>query len=817
MNKVFFKNNKNTFAALAFIAIFVIVFGFALHAIAAAAPGETATTNLAATPWWSGGMKYVVAGFGALGVVIMQIIGAFAYLIGLLFDFAIDQNMAFGINMPVITIGWTIARDVANIFFILVLLTIAIMTILRISSYQAKTMFFKFVVIALLINFSLSFGLILIDFTNILGKGFYDAMRPGGQSISTTIINGTNIQNIWNLQPASAASQQSFFDTVLGSLPLGLGALYNSTKGFIGLATLSFEQAVAFAKIAWGNTIILAIMIFVMLVASIFLIIRVAVLAILLVVSPIAFIAMILPKAEHIWQKWWSTFFSHAFFFPAFLFLMYFSVLFVTRITKLAPAANFMDSPPLFIGYVVAVVMMIGALIIAKQMGVYGADAVMKTATTGRQWVAGYVGMQTIGRLGEKLQQNKTVQSTRVGRQFSAAMANTGAKTAHSRVQVGEEKAQWLAKQAAGKDSSDWINGMKALGGSGREKFIQSIPEQARGKFMADLKKSDPAMYDATMNTLKVRLGAKQLKDFEKAEMQDGLKNQRGAAMGTYVDGMNEDEQKKNFKAMTDSQRTDLLEAWHGDSAKLGKIQGWKETELDLEEQDKFTQNVLKRSSNAALGNYMNKLKTDNRPVEIENILSKLSSQQQVQLWNNAFKGGAESLKNFDEMMGRMSADIQANYHKAFAPMLQSKSAKDAAPMWTSLPPEVQQSMGSAAPEKVKSIYYTKLATPQESTQMRESIIKTIQESGSADKYTRQGSTDAGLWKQRLGGPPPKIVIKDHTPPTPPPTPPPPPPKQQPPPSGPTIIMPSQGFGGGPKTSGTSGQSPPPSAEDNKK
>src|SRR3989338_3122197 len=681
--------NKKILAGLTFIGIFAIVFSVVFFASAAQAPapapGGSAPTDLQASPWWSLAAKYAVGGFGAIGVAIMQILALLAWLIGGGFDYAIDLKLDFSSNMSVITIGWTIARDIANIFFILVLLTIAIMTILRVSSYQAKTMFFKFVVVALLINFSLSFGLILIDFTNILGKGFYEAMKPGGQSISTTITSGAKLQSVWNFQSASAVSQSNFQSIVLSAAPAGIGTLYNVIKGLFGTATDTFEQAVAFAKIAWGNTILLAVLLFVMIVATAFLIKRIAVLAILLVVSPIAFIAMILPKAEHISQKWWSTFFSHAFFFPAFLFLMYFSVLFVTRITKLAPAANFMDSPPLFIGYVVAVVMMIGALIIAKQMGVYGADAVMKTATTGRQWVAGYVGMQTIGRLGEKLQQNKTVQSSRVGRQFSAAMANTGAKTAHSRVQVGEEKAQWLAKQAAGKDSSDWINGMKALGGSGREKFIQSIPEQARGKFMADLKKSDPAMYDATMNTLKVRLGAKQLKDFEKAEMQDGLKNQRGAAMGTYVDGMNEDEQKKNFKAMTDSQRTDLLEAWHGDSAKLGKIQGWKETELDLEEQDKFTQNVLKRSSNAALGNYMNKLKTDNRPVEIENILSKLSSQQQVQLWNNAFKGGAESLKNFDEMMGRMSADIQANYHKAFAPMLQSKSAKDAAPMWTSL------------------------------------------------------------------------------------------------------------------------------------
>src|SRR3989338_2463295 len=621
--------NKKILAGLTFIGIFAIVFSVVFFASAAQAPapapGGSAPTDLQASPWWSLAAKYAVGGFGAIGVAIMQILALLAWLIGGVFDYAIDLNLDFSSNMSVITIGWTIARDIANIFFILVLLTIAIMTILRVSSYQAKTMFFKFVVIALLINFSLSFGLILIDFTNILGKGFYDAMRPGGQAISTTIISGAKLQNVWNFQQPPAGSQQNFKNLVMSSIPGGIGTLYDVLTKLFGTATDTLEQAVAFAKIAWGNTILLAVMIFVMIVATAFLLIRVAVLAILLVVSPIAFIAMILPKAEHIWQKWWSTFFSHAFFFPSFLFLMYFSVLFVSRISSAAASSNFLNSPELLTGYFIAIVMMIGALIIAKQMGVYGADAVMKTATTGRQWVAGYAGRNTIGRFGERLQQNQTLQSTRMGRKFTAAMAGTGGKsTGSSMRQIREEKAEWLAKQSP----AEWAKGYKNLGASGREKFIQSIPEQARGKFLADLKANDPAMYDATMNTLKVRLGAKQLKDFEKAEMQYGMKGLKGAALAGHIGSMSPDEQKKNFKAMADSQRSDLANEWASSPANMTKLKDWADSELDLAEQGKFFEESGRRMLQDTT-----KIATifDTLPEEFKNSIIEKGSKEDLQ------------------------------------------------------------------------------------------------------------------------------------------------------------------------------------------
>ena len=630
----FFIKNKKVFSALAFIAVFVIVFSVASYASAAVpdtkapapAPAGAATTDLQGSPWWSWAAKYAVGAFGAIGVAFMQLLALFAALVGGVFDYAVDMNLNFSTNMGVITDGWKISRDIANIFFILVLLSIAIMTILRVSSYQAKTMFFKFVVVALLINFSLSFGLILIDFTNILGKGFYEAMKPGGQSISTTITSGAKLQSVWNFQSASAVSQSNFQSIVLSAAPAGIGTLYNVIKGLFGTATDTFEQAVAFAKIAWGNTILLAVLLFVMIVATAFLIIRIAVLAILLVVSPIAFIAMILPKAEHIWQKWWSTFFSHAFFFPAFLFLMYFSVTFISRISNATQASNFMDAnnPALLMAYFVAVVMMIGSLIIAKQMGAYGADAVMKTATTGRQWVAGYAGSQTIGRLGARLQQSQTMQKTNIGRRFSAAVAGVGSKTAGSYQKTKDEKAEWLSKQAP----SEWAKGYKGLGTSGREKFLQSIPEQARGKFLADLKANDPSMYESTRNTLKVRLGAKQLKDFEKAEMQFGMKGLKGSALATHVNSMNPDEQKKTFKAMDDIQRSDLSNEWASDSKKMADLNDWANSELDLAEQGKFFE-----ASGRRMLQDTNKIASifDSLPEEFKNAVIEKGSKEDLQ------------------------------------------------------------------------------------------------------------------------------------------------------------------------------------------
>ena len=68
--------------------------------------------------------------------------------------------------------AWGIVRDIVNIFFIVSLVYIGIMTILGIHASENKKMVGMVVLIALVINFSLFTTKIVIDASNIMAKGF---------------------------------------------------------------------------------------------------------------------------------------------------------------------------------------------------------------------------------------------------------------------------------------------------------------------------------------------------------------------------------------------------------------------------------------------------------------------------------------------------------------------------------------------------------------------------------------------------------------------------------------------------------------------
>jgi len=97
------------------------------------------------------------------------------YTAGTIFDtmliFSLSNKM---INQPFVTEAWEAVRDVANMAFIFVLLYIAIATILNLGDY--KKLLVNLVIVALVINFSAFFTKIIIDASNIVALGFYNAI-----------------------------------------------------------------------------------------------------------------------------------------------------------------------------------------------------------------------------------------------------------------------------------------------------------------------------------------------------------------------------------------------------------------------------------------------------------------------------------------------------------------------------------------------------------------------------------------------------------------------------------------------------------------
>ena len=79
--------------------------------------------------------------------------------------------------------AWGAVRDIANIFFIITLLYIAIKTILGLNVTDNKRLVGAVIIVALIINFSLFTTKVVIDTSNILAKVFYNNITSKDASI----------------------------------------------------------------------------------------------------------------------------------------------------------------------------------------------------------------------------------------------------------------------------------------------------------------------------------------------------------------------------------------------------------------------------------------------------------------------------------------------------------------------------------------------------------------------------------------------------------------------------------------------------------
>jgi hypothetical protein len=102
-------------------------------------------------------------------------------------------------KLEVVQMGWKICRDFANLFFIAILIYIAFAIILRLQKIDAKKMLFKVITMAIIINFSLMIGGIIIDFSQILFKYFIfsNLSLKTGVGFTNGLAHALNLQSLW--------------------------------------------------------------------------------------------------------------------------------------------------------------------------------------------------------------------------------------------------------------------------------------------------------------------------------------------------------------------------------------------------------------------------------------------------------------------------------------------------------------------------------------------------------------------------------------------------------------------------------------------
>lgn len=193
------------------------------------------------------------------------------------------------IKSQAVTVGWVVVRDIANMFFIIILLVIAIMTILNLESLPYKKALPKLLLMAVFINFSKTICGIIIDFGQVVMLTFVNAFKAAA---GANFIQAFGLDQVMSF----AASTPTYDDAaVMGTMLLGLIVLL----------------------VALGTMLTLLVV----------LIARIIVLWILVILSPFAFLLAASPFGAEYAKEWWKNFTSYVISGPILAFFIWLSLI----------------------------------------------------------------------------------------------------------------------------------------------------------------------------------------------------------------------------------------------------------------------------------------------------------------------------------------------------------------------------------------------------------------------------------------------------------------------------------------------------------
>ncbi|MFH1161706.1 MAG: hypothetical protein V1696_00275 [Candidatus Jorgensenbacteria bacterium] len=342
---------------------------------------------------------------GVIGWIAMTLSGLLLSLGGLIAGAAnYIQTFIVSDQNAIVTVGWTIVRDIANLGFVIVIIVIAFATILRIESYGAKKLLPRLIMAAILVNFSLQIGASIIGFSQVITDFFFTKISLSPGEIGSTLLGAFGPQRFL----AGAKDPGS-------ALAAGASITINLVMG------------------PWLATAFNLIMLFTILVLAFMLIIRFLSLSFLLVIAPITWLFFVIPALQGQFSKWWNKFLQWTFFAPATSFFVYLSFIAAQGLGELWKGAGSatisgVDSiiQSIFIDGVNVILLsgfLIGGLIVAQNMSITGAKGAMSIANKVgggvKKGFAAYAGQQA-------LRGGAAAAGSRWGRQISGGLQGVG-------------------------------------------------------------------------------------------------------------------------------------------------------------------------------------------------------------------------------------------------------------------------------------------------------------------------------------------------------------------------------------------------------
>ena len=395
------------------------------------APSGTNNTNNN-TP--SGGGGNPVDAFGPIFGVIMEL---FAWLMGVagivlndVIYYTVVQMGSYVNGLSALGVTWRILRDIGNIVLIFGFLAVGIATILGIESYGISKRIPTLIIVAILLNFSLFISEAVIDVGNFVATQFYTQIvggqistqtDPGANGISNAIMDTLGLQTLYNLNPKNADNTPQ---------TQGWISEFNSTTMFTAFLAIILFIVGAFVLFSIAFTLVM----------------RFVALLFLVIVAPIGFAGLLVPRLENTAKEWWSQLINQTITAPVLLLMLYIALAVITDAKFLtgfnatksgyggamqgANAGQLASFAGIALAFLVAMGLLLACVVLAKRMGAFGASAATKWAGAASFGVVGFAGRRTIGRVSNRVA--KSIRSSNLGRtEFGrtlAGAADRGAK-----------------------------------------------------------------------------------------------------------------------------------------------------------------------------------------------------------------------------------------------------------------------------------------------------------------------------------------------------------------------------------------------------
>jgi len=435
------------------------------------------------------------------------------------------------INSPVVTKGWTIIRDLANMFFLVMMLVIAFGTVLKIEQYSYKRHLATLLIMAVLVNFSRMICGLIIDLGQVVMLTFMSVIKGVAE---TNFANMLGLNEVLTLSPATEDI------SILGAIGTVFYAL-----------------------------ILVIISLVVCLVFLVILVFRIVMLWILVAISPIAFIGQVLPGMQQYARQWWQKFTHQVIVGPVLAFFLWLTLA-VGQVTttgenlpitehfkqglpleqqqeltsgvgkrvggvaggggELTASLSKMGTADRLMGFAITIAMLIGGLMAAQQLGVAGSQMAGKAMSKIQAYASGAakfpwkgIAKPAVTSLAERL-------SAATGVPLLPSMWKEGWKEARRR-RKEERLTKMRAKGLAFGSPEDFAYqhftwkgafGIKAAWGTAKLKRLEAGIEKGKitAKEMTD--KLSPKQKEMWEKTQETRKEAEQIKQLEEQKKKTG-------------------------------------------------------------------------------------------------------------------------------------------------------------------------------------------------------------------------------------------------------------------------------------------------------